>query len=88
MPIKKIFYKFTNKKKYHKYKLDSSIENKIKIFKSKLEDKILKIQQIMKIFIRNLEQKKMINFTFYPQILNHFTEINGRVSTTFLKMVF
>ena len=66
MPIKKIFYKFTNKKKYHKYKIDSSIENKIKIFKSKLEDKILKIQQI----IQNQEEISFLHSGHLGDVIN------------------
>ena len=66
MLIKKIFYKFTNKKKYHKYKLDSSIENKIKIFKSKLEDKISKIHQI----IQNQEEISFLHSGHLGDVIN------------------
>ena len=48
MLIKKIFHKFTNKKKYDEYKIDFSIKKKIKILKSGLEDEISKIQKIIK----------------------------------------
>ena len=48
MLIKKIFYKFTNKKKHDEYKIDFSIKKKIKILKSGLEDEISKIQKIIK----------------------------------------
>ena len=48
MLIKKIFYKFTNKKKYDEYKIDFSIKKKIKILKSGFEDEISKIQKIIK----------------------------------------
>ena len=66
MSIKKIFYKYANKKKYHKYKIDSSIENKVKIFKSKLEDKISKIQQI----IQNQEEISFLHSGHLGDVIN------------------
>ena len=48
MLIKKIFYKFANKKKYEQIKKNIAINKKIKIFKTDFEKKILKIQEIIK----------------------------------------
>ena len=55
MLIKKIFYKFINKKKYDEYKENFLKKKKIKILKSGFEDKISKIQKIIK-------NKKEISF--------------------------
>jgi len=48
MILKKIFYKFTNKKKYQEYKRNISIRKKIKILKSGFEEEIEKIQDVIK----------------------------------------
>ena len=48
MLIKKIFYKFTNKKKYEQIKKNISIDKKIKIFKTDFGKNIRKIQETIK----------------------------------------
>ena len=48
MILKKIFYKFTNKKKYQEYKRNISIRKKIKILKSGFEEEIKKVQDVIK----------------------------------------
>jgi len=55
MFIKKLFYKITDKKKYNEYKTNTSLQNKIKWFKSGFEEKIIKIQN-------NVKNKKEISF--------------------------
>jgi hypothetical protein len=55
MSIKKIFYKFTNKKKYNEFKRNLSINKKKEILKSGFENEILKIQNVIK-------NKKEISF--------------------------
>jgi len=66
MLIKKIFYKFTNKKKYEQIKKNISIDKKIKIFKTDFEKNIRKIQET----IKNQKQISFLHSGHLGDIIN------------------
>ena len=55
MFFKKLLYKITNPEKYAEYKVNVSIEKKIKWFRSGIEDKIIDIQ-------KKIENQKELSF--------------------------
>ena len=48
MFLKKLLLKITDKKKYRNYKIESSLKEKLDIYKNKLEKKIINIQDNIK----------------------------------------
>ena len=66
MLIKKIFYKFTNKKKYEQIKKNISIDKKIKIFKTDFGKNIRKIQET----IKNQKQISFLHSGHLGDIIN------------------